>query len=55
MLRNVSEVWISLKNNLQEIDTIFEEDYMDDGSPIKLALTIDRKERSAIFNFDGTG
>ena len=28
---------------------------MDDGSPIKLAMTIDRKERSAIFNFDGTG
>ena len=30
-------------------------DYMDDGSPIKLKITIDAKEGSAIFDFNGTG
>lgn len=28
---------------------------MDDGSPITLALTIDRKQRQAVFDFTGTG
>jgi 5-oxoprolinase (ATP-hydrolysing) len=28
---------------------------MDDGTPIELRLTIDREERSAIFDFTGTG
>ncbi len=28
---------------------------MDDGSIIKLAITIDRTKRSAIFDFTGTG
>lgn len=32
---------------MNEIDTISETDYMDDGSAIKLALTINRKDRSA--------
>lgn len=27
---------------------------MDDGTPIKLAVTIDRTTRSAIFDFEGT-
>jgi len=27
---------------------------MDDGTKIKLALTIDRKKRNAIFDFTGT-
>jgi len=33
---------ISLKQQLKEVDTIFANDFMDDGSEIKLALTIDR-------------
>ncbi|KAJ3341068.1 hypothetical protein HDU93_005700 [Gonapodya sp. JEL0774] len=31
------------------------EDYMDDGSPIKLTVTIDPESRSATFDFTGTG
>ena len=30
-------------------------DYMDDGSPIKLKITINGDEGTAIFDFDGTG
>ena len=30
-------------------------DYMDDGSPIKLSVTIDPEKGEAIFDFDGTG
>ena len=30
-------------------------DYMDDGSPIKLKITIDAEKGEAIFDFDGTG
>ena len=28
---------------------------MDDGTPIRLKLTLDRKKKSAIFDFTGTG
>ena len=45
---------ISRNRNLQEVDKIVAKDYMDDGSLIQLALTIDRKERTAIFDFTGT-
>ncbi len=31
------------------------EDFMDDGTPIRLALTIDTAARSAVFDFSGTG
>jgi 5-oxoprolinase (ATP-hydrolysing) len=30
-------------------------DHMDDGTPIKLRVSIDAKEGTAVFNFDGTG
>ncbi|GJN93254.1 hypothetical protein Rhopal_006301-T1 [Rhodotorula paludigena] len=30
-------------------------DYMDDGSPIELTITIDPNEGSAVFDFEGTG
>ncbi|HHD56451.1 MAG TPA: 5-oxoprolinase, partial [Desulfobulbaceae bacterium] len=30
-------------------------DSLDDGSPIKLAITIDRRDGSAVFDFSGTG
>ena len=40
---------------LPEVGTVRCDDRMDDGTPIKLAITIDRKSRSAVFDFDGTG
>lgn len=45
----------SLQEGLQEIDTVHAEDFLDDGTPIKLAVTIDRTQGSAIFDFYGTG
>lgn len=36
------------------IGTAYAEDYMDDGSKICLTITINRKEKSAIFDFTGT-
>jgi 5-oxoprolinase (ATP-hydrolysing) len=36
------------------IDTVYAEDRMDDGSLIKLSLTINRVDGSAIFDFTGT-
>lgn len=45
----------SSKEGLKERDTVFAEDFMDDGSVIKLAVTIDRSTGSAIFDFAGTG
>ena len=30
-------------------------DYMDDGSPIKLKITIDAEKGEAVFDFNGTG
>ena len=35
--------------------TVEAEDSMDDGSPIRLAVTIDAKQRTAHFDFTGTG
>ena len=37
------------------MDTVKAVDYLDDGSPISLALTIDRSKGSAHFDFTGTG
>eukprot|EP00825_Cyclidium_porcatum_P026350 TRINITY_DN2836_c0_g1_i4.p1 TRINITY_DN2836_c0_g1~~TRINITY_DN2836_c0_g1_i4.p1 ORF type:complete len:460 (-),score=62.00 TRINITY_DN2836_c0_g1_i4:80-1459(-) len=48
-------VEISLKNKMKEIDFVQEEDYMDDGSKIQLKLIIDRINRTAIFDFTGSG
>lgn len=45
---------LSLHHGLKEVDTVFAEDMMDDGSTIRLALTIDRNEGTAIFDFTGT-
>lgn len=45
---------LSLSRGLKEVDTVQAVDRMDDGSVIKLALTIDRKDGSAIFDFTGT-
>jgi 5-oxoprolinase (ATP-hydrolysing) len=46
---------LSKSKGLAERDTICAKDYLDDGSPIALALTIDRHTGSAIFDFQGTG
>jgi 5-oxoprolinase (ATP-hydrolysing) len=40
---------------MAEQDTICAKDHLDDGSPIALALTIDRNNGSALFDFQGTG
>ena len=50
MLRSFSQTM-----NLGEVDTVFAEDQMDDGTPICLTVTIDRREGSAVFDFTGTG
>ncbi|VFQ46634.1 hydantoinase b/oxoprolinase [Desulfoluna butyratoxydans] len=46
---------LSLKNGMAEVDTVRAMDHLDDGSPISLALTIDRRQGSARFDFTGTG
>ena len=52
---------LSVKNLLRNISKRFEGqdlsavDYMDDGSPIKLKISIDADKGEAIFDFDGTG
>jgi 5-oxoprolinase (ATP-hydrolysing) len=46
---------LSISKELAPVDTVFAEDYLDDGSPICLKLTIDRIHGSATFDFDGTG
>jgi 5-oxoprolinase (ATP-hydrolysing) len=45
----------SLREQLQVIDTVSAEDYLDDGTCIQLAITINRQEGSACFDFTGTG
>ena len=46
---------LSLRKGLAEIDSLEAEDHLDDGSPIRLKITINRNDRSAIFDFSGTG
>ena len=46
---------LSLSKGMQVKDTVQAVDHMDDGSPIVLALTIDRADGSAEFDFSGTG
>jgi 5-oxoprolinase (ATP-hydrolysing) len=46
---------LSLGKAMAEVDTVHAVDYMDDGSAIALALTIDRRDGSATFDFTGTG
>ena len=50
MLRDFSD-----KMDLNPMDTVLAEDCLDDGSPIRLKLTIDRDEGSAVFDFSGSG
>ena len=46
---------LSLAKGMQEKDTVKAVDYLDDGSPIVLSLTIDRTDGNAVFDFSGTG
>jgi len=46
---------LSKSKGLEEVGSVHAEDRMDDGSPIRLKLTIDRKDGGAIFDFSGTG
>ncbi|TLD04193.1 hypotheticalsprotein, partial [Venturia nashicola] len=52
---------LSVRNLLRDVSKRFEgqdlsaTDYMDDGSPIKLKITIDADKGEAIFDFTGTG
>ena len=43
----------SKDQGLKEIDTVSAEEHMDDGTPIRLAVTIDRNEGSALLDFEG--
>lgn len=51
----------SVKSLLKEVSKRFEGrelsaiDYMDDGSPIQLKITIDAEKGEAVFDFEGTG
>jgi hypothetical protein len=44
-----------LLQGLPEVGTVSARDAMDDGSPIVLSVTIDRRDGSAVFDFEGTG
>ncbi|KAI4146159.1 MAG: hypothetical protein LQ340_006025 [Diploschistes diacapsis] len=56
-----SNAELSVRNLLKEVSVRFKgqdlraTDFMDDGSPIKLKITIDPNEGKAVFDFDGTG
>lgn len=61
-MRNIQDnAELSVKNLLKDIHKRFEGqdlsavDYMDDGSPIKLKITIDAEKGEAVFDFTGTG
>lgn len=45
----------STAQGLSEVGTVYGEDKMDDGSIIKLSVTIDREKGTAAFDFSGTG
>ncbi|KAK6605128.1 hydantoinase B/oxoprolinase [Botrytis cinerea] len=52
---------LSVRNLLKDVSKRFEGqdlsaiDYMDDGSPIQLKITIDAEKGEAVFDFEGTG
>ena len=53
-VRNMVVKW-SLAHGMAEVDTFGATDYLDDGSPIQVTVTINRKERIITLNFTGTG
>jgi len=61
-MRNIQDnAELSVRNLLKDVNRRFEGkdltavDYMDDGSPIHLKITIDAEKGEAVFDFDGTG
>lgn len=40
---------------MEEVGIATAEDFLDDGTPIRLAVTVDRTAGSAVFDFTGTG
>jgi len=56
-----SNAELAVRNLLREVskkqgtNELFARDYMDDGSPIQLRVTINAEEGSADFDFEGTG
>lgn len=61
-MRNIQHnAKVSVNNLLKEISKRFEgrelsaTDYMDDGTPIKLQVSIDAEKGEAVFDFEGTG
>jgi len=61
MLNIQDNAELSVRNLLKSVSKRFEGqdlsavDYMDDGSPIKLKITIDAEKGKAVFDFAGTG
>lgn len=45
----------SVREKMAEVDTVRAIDFLDDGTAIQLAITIDRRNGSAVFDFEGTG
>ena len=45
----------SLRKGLDGIGKVSATDYLDDGTPISLTIEINRRDGSAIFDFEGTG
>ena len=45
---------VSIKNGMKEVDYLEDTNMMDDGSVIRLRITIDRKQQSCVFDFNGT-
>lgn len=46
-------VAFSQEQGLSELGTVTTRDQMDDGTPICLSVTIDRRDGSAVFDFEG--
>ena len=48
-------VAFSAQQGLGEVGAVSTRDQMDDGTPICLRVTIDRRDGSAVFDFEGEG
>ncbi len=46
-------VAFSQRKGLPPQGTVTSEDQMDDGTPIRLSITLDRQQGSALFDFEG--
>ncbi|KAH3767251.1 oxoprolinase 1 [Pelomyxa schiedti] len=46
---------LSLQERLDPVGSLVSEDFMDDGTPIRLRITINRNDGSALFDFNGSG